>query len=210
MSASLKGLYAITDATLLPTQEQLLFACEQALLGGAQLLQYREKSQNKRKRLAEGRALANLCAAYQRTLIINDDLELAAELGVGLHLGQKDGSVEQARRLLGDQAIIGATCHQDLALAKRAAEEGASYVAFGACFPSQTKPLASRAPIELFQNAAEQIHLPKVAIGGLNLDNSAQVIAAGAEMIAVVHALFSSTDIRQQAQAFSALFSNPV
>src|SRR3989338_140574 len=125
----LRGLYAITDSELL--KGKLLPYVEAALKGGATLLQYRDKSSDEARRLREAEALRELCNRYGAALIINDDAELGARLGVGLHLGQGDGSLSVARALLGRKAIIGGTCHAQLELAEAAAQESASYVAIG-------------------------------------------------------------------------------
>ncbi len=205
----LRGLYAITDSRLLAGK--LLPYVEAALNGGASLLQYRDKSTDEARRLREAEALRELCARYGAALIINDDAELAARLGVGLHLGQGDGSLAAARALLGRQAIIGGTCHAQLALAEQAAKEGASYVAFGRFFDSTTKPGAPAATPELLDQARSSLHLPIVAIGGVTLDTAPGLIARGASMVAVVHALFgadSAAEVERRARAFSALFAD--
>ncbi len=144
----LRGLYAITDSQLLD-DGRLLPYVEAALRGGARLLQYRDKSSDQARRLREAESLRELCERHGAQLIVNDDAELAARLGVGLHLGQTDGSLSAARALLGRQAIIGATCHAQLELAEQAVAEGASYVAFGRFFNSSTKPGAPAARGEL-------------------------------------------------------------
>lgn len=204
----LRGLYAITDSELL--KGKLLPYVEAALKGGVKLLQYRDKSSDDARRLREAEALRELCNRYGAALIINDDAELAARLGVGLHLGQGDGSLSVARALLGRKAIIGGTCHGQLALAETAAKEGASYVAFGRFFNSTTKPGAPAADIDLLDAARAQITLPIVAIGGVTLDNAPALIAHGASMVAVVHGLFgadSADEVERRARAFSALFT---
>ncbi|MFI8381831.1 thiamine phosphate synthase [Pseudomonas sp. NPDC079086] len=203
----LRGLYAITDSELL--KGKLLPYVEAALKGGARLLQYRDKSSDDARRLREAEALRELCNRYGAALIINDDAELAARLGVGLHLGQGDGSLSVARALLGRKAIIGGTCHAQLELAEAAAKEGASYVAFGRFFNSTTKPGAPSADVELLAAAKAKINLPIVAIGGVTLDNAPTLIAHGASMVAVVHGLFgadSAAEVERRARAFSALF----
>ena len=186
----LRGLYAITDSELL--KGKLLPYVEAALKGGATLLQYRDKSTDEARRLREAEALRELCNRYGAALIINDDAELAARLGVGLHLGQTDGSLSVARALLGRKAIIGGTCHAQLELAEAAAREGASYVAFGRFFNSNTKPGAPAASLELLAAAKAKVNLPIVAIGGVTLDNAPALIAHGASMVAVVHGLFGA------------------
>ncbi len=206
----LQGLYAITDSQLL-ADGKLLPYTEAALKGGAKLLQYRDKSNEDARRLREAEALRELCERYGAALIINDDAELAARLGVGLHLGQSDGSLAAARALLGRQAIIGGTCHAQLELADMAAREGASYIAFGRFFNSVTKPGAPAATLDLLHAAHERFSLPIVAIGGVTLATAPQLIARGASMVAVIHALFaadSATEVEQRARAFSALFAD--
>ncbi|MDD1507133.1 thiamine phosphate synthase [Pseudomonas sp. CNPSo 3701] len=206
----LRGLYAITDSELLAGGKLLPYV-EAALAGGARLLQYRDKSTDEARRLREAEALRTLCEHYGATLIINDDAELAARLSVGLHLGQEDGSLAAARALLGRQAIIGGTCHAQLALAEQAAREGASYVAFGRFFNSRTKPGAPAATLDLLETAKARIALPIVAIGGVDLHNAAPLIERGASMIAVIHALFaaeSAAEVERRARAFSALFES--
>ena len=211
MTAALRGLYAITDTPLLSGGKLLPYA-EAALIGGARLLQYRDKSGDAVRRFDEAQALAELCLRHGATLIINDDLDLATRLGVGLHLGQEDGSLAAARALLGRQAIIGATCHAQLPLAEQAARDGASYVAFGRFFQSHTKPGAPAANHELLREARARIGLPIVAIGGITLDTAPSLIAEGVQMIAVIHALFaadSAAEVERRAQAFSQLFNTP-
>lgn len=208
MSRTLRGLYAITDSRLL-AEGRLYPYVEAALRGGARLLQYRDKSGDEARRLREAQHLRDLCARHGAALIINDDAELAARLGVGVHLGQDDGSLSAARALLGRQAIIGATCHARLELAEQAAREGASYLAFGRFFNSMTKPGAPAATPELLVEAKARFNLPLVAIGGVTLDNAPALIRHGAALVAVIHGLFgvdSAAEVQRRAEAFSALF----
>lgn len=207
---NLRGLYAITDSQLL-ADGKLLPYVEAALQGGARWLQYRDKSSDPARRLYEAQALQELCERYGARLIINDDCALAARLGAGLHLGQGDGSLPAARAVLGPQTIIGATCHASLELAAQAANDGASYLAFGRFFNSQTKPGAPAADIALLDNARRRFALPLTAIGGLTLDNTPPLITHGASMIAVIHALFaaeSAAAVQARARAFSDLFNS--
>ncbi|MDP3845273.1 MAG: thiamine phosphate synthase [Pseudomonas sp.] len=206
----LRGLYAITDSQLL-ADGKLLPYVEAALKGGAQLLQYRDKSSDTARRLHDAQALQELCARYDASLIINDDLELAARLGVGLHLGQGDGSLLAARQRLGPQAIIGATCHAQLELAAAAAANGASYLAFGRFFNSQTKPGVPTATLELLEQARNRFALPLAAIGGITLARAPALIANGANLLAVINDLFAAEDasaVERRARAFSELFTN--
>ncbi|MEW9680143.1 thiamine phosphate synthase [Pseudomonas sp. TE50-2] len=204
----LRGLYAITDSQLLAGR--FLSHVEAALEGGVRLLQYRDKSDDTAHRLREAEALKTLCERYGTELIINDDAELAARLGVGVHLGQTDGPLTPARALLGRQAIIGSTCHASLDLAQQAADEGASYVAFGRFFNSVTKPGAPAASVELLEQARAQVKLPIAVIGGITLDNAAPLVAHGADLLAVIHGLFgadSAQEVTRRARAFNALFA---
>jgi thiamine-phosphate pyrophosphorylase len=203
----LRGLYAITDSQLLAGK--FLPYVEAALEGGVTLLQYRDKSSDEARRLREAETLRTLCERYNAQLIINDDAELAARLGVGVHLGQTDGPLTPARALLGRKAIIGATCHGQLELAEQAAKEGASYVAFGRFFNSNTKPGAPTASLELLDQARSTLHLPICVIGGITLENAAPLVAHGADLLAVVHGLFgaeNTQEVTRRARAFKALF----
>lgn len=209
-TTKLRGLYAITDSKLM-SDGRLLPYTEAALRGGARLLQYRDKSDDDARRLREAEALRELCDRHGAQLIINDDAELAARLGVGLHLGQEDGSLSVARALLGRKAVIGATCHARLDLAEQAVDEGASYIAFGRFFDSNTKPGAPAATVELLAQARKRFNVPITAIGGVTLTNAPELIAQGATLIAVVHALFaadSAAEVERRAHSFSELFAS--
>ena len=204
----LRGLYAITDRQLLAGKWMPYI--EAALDGGLTLLQYRDKSSDEARRLREAEALRDMCARYNAHLIINDDAELAARLGVGVHLGQTDGPLTPARALLGRQAIIGSTCHSQIELGEQAAKEGASYVAFGRFFNSSTKPGAPTATLDVLDEARARIKLPICAIGGITLDNAAPLVDHGADLLAVVHGLFgaeSPQEVTRRARAFNALMS---
>ena len=204
----LRGLYAITDSQLLAGK--FLQYVEAALDGGLTLLQYRDKSNDENRRLREAETLKTLCDRYKAHLIINDDAELAARLGVGVHLGQTDGPLNPARALLGRQAIIGSTCHDQIDLAEQAAKEGATYVAFGRFFTSSTKPGAAPAPLEVIDQARTRLNLPICVIGGITLHNAAPLVERGADLLAVVHGLFgadSTQEVTRRARAFNALLS---
>ena len=205
---TLRGLYAITDSQLLAGKWMPYI--EAALDGGLTLLQYRDKSSDEARRLREAEALRDMCARYNAHLIINDDAELAARLGVGVHLGQTDGPLTPARALLGRQAIIGSTCHSQIELGEQAAKEGASYVAFGRFFNSSTKPGAPTATLDVLDEARARIKLPICVIGGITLDNAAPLVDHGADLLAVVHGLFgaeSPQEVTRRARAFNALMS---
>ena len=209
--ARLRGLYAVTDSQLL-AGDKLLPWVDAALAGGARLLQYRDKSGDASKRLEEATQLKALCSYYGAGLIINDDLKLAADLDVGLHLGREDGSLTEARQQLGRDAIIGATCHASEVFAEQAAAQGASYIAFGRFFQSVTKPGAPAATPVLLERVRRRFALPIVAIGGVTLHNAPQLIGSGADLVAVVAGLFaaeSPAEVERRARGFSELFQTP-
>lgn len=206
INTPLQGLYAITDPVLLP-DDRLIEAVEQALIGGASVIQYRDKTATEVELVRRASALADCCRVFQRPLIINDRVDICRRVRAdGVHLGQGDNAVIEARQHLGSDAIIGVTCHNSIALAETAKRHGASYIAFGRFFNSQSKQHAPPAELTVLQQASRQIPLPKVAIGGINLDNAQSVLAHGADMIAVIHALFASSDIAKKANAFNTLF----
>lgn len=206
MKREISGLYAVTpDGDDTPA---LIAAVEAALAGGAGLLQYRNKPAPAVLRLSQASALLVLCRRYRVPLIINDDLDLALAVSAdGLHLGAEDGSLAAARARLGTAKILGASCYDRLELALEAARLGADYVAFGSFFPSSVKPGAVRAPLTLLRDAKRRLSMPVVAIGGITLENAPQLIAAGADGVAVISALFGADDVELSARRFSALFA---
>lgn len=203
----LRGLYAITPTALCADPERLLVSVEAALRGGARLIQYRDKSGDHVRRLESCRRLAALCRRYGAQLIVNDDAELAAELGAdGVHLGVHDLPLIEARARLGPDRIIGITCADSLARVRAASENGADYVALGAFFPSRTKPDARHATLELLREARVQTSLPICAIGGIATDNAMPLIGAGADLIAAVEGVFGAANIEAAARAYARLF----
>ena len=196
------GLYVITPQRY-PDQGQLLSDLRLALEGGASMVQFRDKSGDDHWRLDVARAVARLCDEFDAPLIINDDVELASRTGAaGVHLGKDDGSIERARHLLGPGAIIGASCYNQLSLARKAAREGADYLAFGSVYQSGSKPGAVHCPLDTV-NAAAALGLPVVAIGGITPDNGRAVVEAGADSLAVIRAVFDAPDIQAAATSFS-------
>jgi len=185
----------------------LIEQVEQAIAGGARLIQYRNKGGAPAERLRTARSLLAVCRAAAVPLIVNDDLDLAARIGAdGIHLGRDDPDPREARSRLGPEAIIGVSCYDRLQRALQAQAIGADYVAFGRFFPSATKPLAVQATPELLRQARRYLAIPLVAIGGITPENGALTIAAGADMLAAVDAVFGQSDIRAAAAAFDALF----
>lgn len=199
------GLYAITRET--DASARLLSEVEAALKGGAAAVQYRDKSGDVARQHEQASELLVLCRRYRVPLIINDNLRLADLVGAdGVHLGGDDASIREARIVLGADKIIGVSCYQSLDLAVSAEAAGADYVAFGSFFASVTKPAAPRADISLLQHASGVLHLPIVAIGGITPDNAEALIEAGADAIAVIHALFEAPDIEARARCFADFF----
>ena len=190
----LRGLYAIT-----PDGPSIEEKVRQALEGGVSVLQYRRKE---RAAGDEAKTLLALCRRHGVPFVVNDDLELALQIGAdGVHLGRDDGDLRAARARMGNK-LLGASCYDRPDLARAAIAAGVDYVAFGSVFASPTKPAAVRAPLSLFSNLA----IPSCAIGGITLQNAPQVIAAGADMLAVISDLFDAPDIKGRAAAYRKLF----
>ena len=199
------GIYAITRETA--DTERLLSQVEAALTGGVAAVQYRDKSSDVGRRHEQASELLALCRRFGVPLIVNDDLRLADLTDAnGVHLGRDDGSLREARIILGRDKLIGTSCYQSLALAQAAQAAGADYVAFGSFFPSPTKPAAGRADAALLQEAVLHIQVPLVAIGGITLANASILLDAGADSLAVLSALFDAADIRAAAHDLNQLF----
>ncbi|MGG6463618.1 thiamine phosphate synthase [Solilutibacter silvestris] len=199
----LTGLYLITPED---ADSARLIERVRAVLPFATLLQYRDKQSDARMQLERARALKALCDESAVPLIINDDVALAETVAAaGVHLGEDDGAIADARARLGENAIIGASCYDDIDLARAAVAQGADYIAFGALFPSPTKPHARRATPELFAQAAS-LDVPRVAIGGITPDNVRTAIAAGADLAAVISGVFDAPDPATAARICAAAF----
>lgn len=203
--ADARGVYLITPDE---TDSARLLERVRPLLAGTTWLQYRNKAVDAPTRLAQATALQALCAEAGVPLIINDDVSLARQVGAaGVHLGEDDGDIAAARALLGPQAIIGASCYDEFERAQRAVAAGASYVAFGAVFPSRSKVTSRRANPELLRQSAA-LGVPRVAIGGLTPDNSRPVVDAGADLIAVISGVFSEADPVAALEAYRSCFGS--
>lgn len=200
----LRGLYAVTPEW--QDTPRLVACVAQCIAGGATLVQYRAKQASGANALVQARALAQACREGGATFIVNDSVALAAAVQAdGVHLGRDDAGVREARIVL-PHALIGVSCYADAERARAAARDGADYVAVGSMFASSTKPGAVRAPLEAIRGAAEASGLPVAAIGGIDTENAAQLVAAGADMIAVISALFDAPDARASAAALARLF----
>jgi len=203
---NISGLYAITPDCA--DTADLLRRVRMALEGGASVLQYRNKIAEPMLRLEQVTALRQLTREFGIPLIINDDVQLAAQIDAdGVHLGATDGSLNAARAMLGKHKIIGISCYNQLLLARDAVQGGADYVAFGAFFSSRVKPEASVADVALLRQARAELPVSLVAIGGITAQNGLPLVQAGADALAVISALFDAEDIAASARDFSSLFN---
>ena len=201
----IKGLYAITpDSADLNT---LIQKTKSAIEGGAFMVQYRSKIQDRDVKMQQCAAILRLCREYEIPCIVNDDVDMCRVLEAdGVHLGEKDDNIAEVRHILGEDAIIGSSCYDQLDRAKSAQKEGASYVAFGAMFATSTKPNAPRATLALLKEAKREIQIPIVAIGGITVNNAHDVIKTGIDAIAVITSLYEAKSIKETAETFAKMF----
>jgi len=205
MNSRLKGLYGITSQDMLIDNKVLFQQVEQALKGGMSILQYRNKHMPRHQSIDDLKRLKQLCHDYQALFIINDNVELCSEVGAdGVHLGKDDDELLKAKKSLGQDAIIGVSCYNELALAQKACEQGASYIAFGAFYPSPTKPDAPTASMALIAQA-NSLNIPVCCIGGITIHNAQPLIDNGANMLAVISELFNSGHIQSNAEKLADL-----
>jgi thiamine-phosphate pyrophosphorylase len=199
-----RGLYAITQTTD-KTNDTVVNEVAAAIRGGAVIVQYRDKNPIDAPDLAA--KLLKLCRQHSVPLIINDDVNLAVSIGAdGVHLGQDDGSIAQARTQLGPKAIIGVSCYNSVERAIAAQTQGADYVAFGRFFPSSSKPLAAPAQLETLLQAKATLNIPIIAIGGILPENGQSLLDAGADLLAVIGGVFDHAP-EQAARAYQRLFN---
>lgn len=201
------GLYVIADTEIL-RDDIFLSAVQQAILGGARLVQYRDKGKDTVGRYRQAIALAALCDKYHVPLMINDHPQLARDVQAqGVHIGAEDGLVTKARAIVGDEVCIGVSCYNDLERAREAYHDGADYLAFGRFFASHTKPHAVQAEPTLLMQARAEFNAPLVAIGGITPRNGTQLLTAGADALAVINGVLGQNDIRAAARAYVDMFS---
>jgi len=202
----LRGLYAITPDGI--DRDDLLTRVHAALRGGVRVVQYRDKQRDAVQQAEIADALGALCRRYGACFMVNDDLALALAVDAdGVHLGADDGDLATARQALGPGKLLGVSCYAEFALARAAVAAGADYVAFGAVCPSPTKPHAQRAPLSLFGRCRDELRVPACAIGGITLDTAPALVAAGADLLAVITDLFAASDIESRARSFQHLFT---
>lgn len=203
----LSGLYAIADAECIGKNNEIISKTEEVLLAGVKILQYRDKINSQQDRFKIAQQLRTLTANNECLLIINDEVSLAQEINAdGVHLGKEDTSIEQARNLLGSDKIIGASCYAHFANAYPAISASADYIAFGSFFPSSTKPNAPQANIDLITQAKQLFDTPVCAIGGITPQNASKLLDTGADMIAVISAIFNASSPKQAVQEYLTLF----
>jgi len=209
MKQKLYGLYAITDEKLMPVNNFNLMA-ETVLRAGVRIIQYRDKSTDKAKRLKQATELRRLCTEFGATFIINDDIELTLQSNAdGIHIGKDDASIIETRQLLGDDKIIGVSCYNDATLAETAIKNGADYIAFGSFFGSSIKPDAPKATPDLIRFIKNKYHTPVCCIGGITTENCNELLKEQADMLAVISDIFSSPQqnvIQNKCSQFSAVF----
>ena len=202
----MKGFYLVTpdwDDT-----DRLLDVTEAALQGGAALLQYRHKTADASLRETQARALLALCRRFGRPFIVNDHVELCLAIGAdGVHVGGTDAAIAVVRAKVGPDLIVGASCYGDLALARAAHGAGASYVAYGGFYPSRVKKYPITTAPDILKDSREEVPLPTVVIGGMTPENSAPLVAAGADMVAAISSVYLADDPKQAAADFAALFA---
>lgn len=201
----MRGLYLVTpnwDDT-----EKLIAATDAALGAGAALVQYRHKEAGPALRREQATALLALCRRHGRPLVINDHLDLCQAIDAdGVHLGHTDAGIREARALLGQDKIVGASCYGELGLARAAVEAGASYVAFGGFYPSPVKKYTFVTPPEMLDQARAEFSVPIVVIGGMTPSNAEPLVARGIDLVAAITSVYGSRDPAEAARAFGALF----
>ena len=201
----ISGLYGITPD--MADNDDLLARTEQVLKGGARLIQYRNKAADEALRHDQAKSLLQLCQSYGIPMIVNDHVNLAAEIDAdGVHVGAHDTGIKTARRLLGANKIIGASCYNALELAIQAEKNSADYIAFGAFYPTLTKQAAVVAPISILNNAKKMLTVPIVSIGGINLTNALPLIKSGVDAVAICSALYQTEDPCNTAETFARFF----
>ncbi|MGV3742288.1 MAG: thiamine phosphate synthase [Burkholderiaceae bacterium] len=201
----MNGLYIVTpdwDDT-----KKLVEVTEQALRGGAEIVQYRHKTADQALRREQARELMSLCCRYRKPFIVNDHVELALEVGAdGIHVGGTDATIAEVRKVVGPVKIVGASCYGDLELAKAAHAAGASYVAFGGFYPSRVKKYPVTTPVEIIAQSKAIVPLPVVVIGGMTPENSVPLVDAGTDMVAAISSVYMQADPKAAARKFSDLF----
>jgi thiamine-phosphate pyrophosphorylase len=201
----MKGLYVVTPDW--EDTERLVAATQQALRGGAAVVQYRNKTASPALRREQAARLVAACREFGRPLIVNDHVELCLELDAdGVHVGETDASIARARSAVGPGRIVGVSCYGRLDLARSAAAGGATYVAFGGFYPSRVKKYEVTTPPSIVREAKSTVGRPVCVIGGMTVDNARPLIEEGADMVAVISSVYFAEDPQAAAAQFAALF----
>jgi len=204
----LGGIYLLTPDVGARSFEAILDVVHQSLEAGVRAIQYRDKTASLTQRLERASRLVLLTRAAGALFIVNDSVSLTKRLDAdGVHLGQSDGDAREARAILGPSKQIGVTCHASRHLAMEAGEAGCDYVAFGAFYPTTTKPSHYRPKPEILSWWASLFEIPCVAIGGITPDNVQPLLDAGADFIAVCQAVWGKDDPGEAVRAFGEIFA---
>jgi len=209
MGYEIKGLYVITDKRFI-ARDKFLETVEKAIRGGANIVQLREKDTPKRELIGLGKGLLDVTKKHGVPLIINDLASVAKEIGAqGVHLGQYDTSVREAREILGNGAIIGVSCYNSIERGFKAVKDGADYLAFGTPFFTPTKPDRGPTDYDVLKEATRVFgKIPVFAIGGISIENAPSVLETGVDGIAVITSVFASEDPEIASHEFSSFFKN--
>lgn len=204
MKNRLNGLYVITDDTLTPSDKIFQYV-EQALQGGAKIVQLRDKINDTSMVENMSIGLQELCHKYDALFVLNDKIEIAIKLGLdGLHIGKEDyDNMQNVRRNF--KGILGVSCYNDLNMAKDMQAIGVDYVAFGACFNSPTKPNAPTMDLGIIKKAKDELNIPICAIGGINRDNIKTLLAYKPDMVAIISDIWNSDNIANKSHFFTNL-----
>jgi thiamine-phosphate pyrophosphorylase len=201
-----RGLYVITDCDRMEFPA-LLEKTKCLMAAGISVLQYRDKNTAAAARQERALALRELCRRYNTVFLVNDDVMLARSINAdGVHIGRDDPVYREARGWLGVSSIIGVSCYNRLDLAEEAAIQGADYVAFGDFFGTTTKTGTVTASPELLRQARKELTVPIVAIGGITPENGGELLQAGADLLAVISAVYAAADAHQAVLDFQKLF----
>jgi thiamine-phosphate pyrophosphorylase len=206
MKRMLKGLYVITDKKLIP-RDRFAATVEEAIRGGASVVQLREKDTPEDEVIEIGKSLLKVTTNYGVPLIINDSAELARKIGAdGVHLGEDDPMVAHARDVLGRDKIIGVSCYGKIERGINAERDGADYVAFGTPFFTPTKPERTPTSFDVLREAVSRIKsIPVFAIGGITPENAESVLETGVDGIAVITAVFGAEDPGKAARELASI-----
>ena len=198
----LQGLYVITEVKS-DLNEDIIETTAGILAAGANIIQYRDKVNSIEDQKIVAQKLRELTNRYECLFIVNDHIEVAMTCDAdGIHLGKDDASIQQARKELGNNKIIGASCYASYENAEPAIRESADYIAFGSFFPSATKPKAPKASVDLLKRAKKEFSTPICAIGGITTQNAHHLINAGADMIAVISSIYNASSPSRAVQKY--------